>query len=100
MEGNSWESALKPYNECMARGWESKSVEGQVQDHQEDDGKNRSRQSTPEQSEARRQREVLLLSRSRVQKSLEVTQNSQYREQLNRALADLESQLAKLDAKK
>lgn len=71
-----------------------------MQDHQEDDGKNRSRQSTPEQSEARRQREVLLLSRSRVQKSLEVTQNSQYREQLNRALADLESQLAKLDAKK
>lgn len=71
-----------------------------MQDHQEDDGKNRNRQSTPEQSEARRQREVLLLSRSRVQKSLEVTQNSQYREQLNRALADLESQLAKLDAKK
>jgi hypothetical protein len=80
----------------MARGWESKAVEGQVQEFQEKDSGNRKRQLTPEQLESRRQREVLLLSRSRVQKDLQTSQNPRHRDQLNRALADIEAQLASL----
>jgi ribosomal protein L29 len=83
----------------MARGWESKAVEGQVQEFQEKDDGNKRRQLTPEQLESRRKREVLLLSRSRVQKDLQASQNPRHRDQLNRALADLETQLAALKEK-
>lgn len=83
----------------MARGWKSKAVEGQVQEFQEKGDENKKRQLSPKQTEARRKREVLLLSRSRVQKDLQASQNPRYREQLIRALADLESQLAALEEK-
>jgi hypothetical protein len=81
----------------MARGWESKSVEGQVQEFQERDGGENKRMLTPAQLESRRRRKVLLLSRARVQNDLQSTQSARYREQLTRALADLEAQLAALN---
>lgn len=81
----------------MARGWESKAVEDQVQDSQsQNSGKPRSR-LTPSEAEARRRKEVLLLSRARVQHDLEISQNPRYRDQLAHALADIESQLAALE---
>jgi len=80
----------------MARGWESKSVEEQVQEHQQKKGENTKKQLTAEQLESRRKREVLLLSRSRVQKDLKASQNPRHRDQLNSALADLDSQIAEL----
>lgn len=80
----------------MARGWESKSVEEQVQEHQQKKGENTKKQLTAEQLESRRKREVLLLSRSRVQKDLQASQNPRHRDQLNSALADLDSQIAEL----
>ena len=83
----------------MARGWESKSVEEQVQEHHQKKGENTKQQLTPEQLEARRKREVLLLSRSRVQKDLQASQNPRHRDQLNSALADLDSQIAALTEK-
>ena len=83
----------------MARGWESKSVEEQVQEHQARGEENKKSQLTPEQLESRRKREILLLSRSRVQKDLQASQNPRHRDQLNSALADLESQIAELTAK-
>jgi len=83
----------------MARGWESKSVEEQVQEHEARGEENKKRQLTPEQLESHRKREVLLLSRSRVQKDLQATQNPRHRDQLNSALADLESQIAELTEK-
>jgi hypothetical protein len=46
--------------------------------------------------EAHRRKEVLLLSRSRVEKDLTASQNPRYREQLTKALADLDAQLSKL----
>jgi len=52
---------------------------------------------TPAQLESHRRREVLLLSRARVQKDLQGSQSPRYREQLNRALADLDAQLAALE---
>lgn len=83
----------------MARGWESKSVEEQVQEHSQKKGENTKKQLTAEQLESRRKREVLLLSRSRVEKDLQSSQNPRHRDQLNNALADLDSQIAALAEK-
>jgi hypothetical protein len=83
----------------MARGWDSKAVEDQVQDHQEQDSGNQRRQLTPAQVEMRRRREVLILSRTRVQSDLDASSNQRYRDQLVLALADIESQLAALKDK-
>ncbi len=55
----------------MARGWESKAVEGQVQEFQSKEDRHAKKQLTQDQIEIRRQREVLLLSRARVEKQLE-----------------------------
>jgi C4-dicarboxylate-specific signal transduction histidine kinase len=81
----------------MARGWESKAVEDQIQGAQlRDSGKQKARLGASE-LEIRRRKEVLLLSRVRVQRDLETSQNPRYRDQLNRALADIDSQLKGLE---
>ena len=82
----------------MARGWESKAVEDQAQEAETKAKGDRQQKghSTPEQVDANRRREVLLLSRVRVQRDLEASQNPRYREQLTRALADIDAQLAAL----
>jgi hypothetical protein len=80
----------------MARGWESKAVEGQVQEFQSKENRQGKKQLTHEQVEIRRQREVLLLSRARVEKQLKSHQDPRYREQLTQALADLDAEIAKL----
>ena len=79
----------------MARGWESKSVEDQVEGHQLEESKGQ-RQPLSE-LELRRRRGILLLSRVRVQRDLELSQSPRYRDQLTRALSDIESQIAALD---
>jgi hypothetical protein len=80
----------------MARGWESKAVEGQVQEFESKENRAHKRQLTQTQLEIRRRKEILLLSRARVEKQLQSTQDPRYREQLNRALADLDVQLSEL----
>jgi hypothetical protein len=80
----------------MARGWESKAVEDQVQESQSKNERSHKAQLTPSDAELNRRREVLVLSRTRVQRELESSQNPRYKEQLTRALADLDAQLAKL----
>jgi hypothetical protein len=81
----------------MARGWESKAVEGQVQDHQDEDTGTGRKTLTPAQLDLRRRREVLLLSKARTQRDLELSKDGRYREMLSRALADLDAQLNQLD---
>jgi hypothetical protein len=61
----------------MARGWESKAVEGQVQEFESKESRGKKLQLTRDQLEIRRK-------------------NPRYREQLVRALADLDAQLSKL----
>jgi hypothetical protein len=81
----------------MAKGWESKSVESQVQDSQ---SKGRTKQGevlTPLQIDTRRRREVLILSRARVERDLQLSQDQRYRDLLTRALADIEAQLSALE---
>ena len=80
----------------MARGWESKAVEGQVQEFESKENRAHKRQLTQTQVEIRRQREILLLSRARVERQLQAIQDPRYREQLNSALADLDAQLSNL----
>jgi hypothetical protein len=83
----------------MARGWESKAVEGQVQEFESKENRTKKLQLTREQMEIRRKIEILLLSRARVEKELQSSENPRYREQLNSALKDLDVQLAKLKSK-
>jgi hypothetical protein len=81
----------------MAKGWESKSVEDQIQENQTTDKDSRRKQLTAQQMETHRRREVLLLSRARVEKELNSSQNARYKEQLTRALSDLDAQLSQLE---
>jgi hypothetical protein len=80
----------------MARGWESKAVEGQVQEFESKESRTQRRQLSQDQKEIKRKIEILLLSRARVEKDLQSSENPRYREQLNRALIDLDAQIAKL----
>lgn len=78
----------------MAKGWESKAVESQVQDVQSKTYRGSQKLISAAQLEARRQKEVLLLSRTRVQHELQSIRDPRYRDQLNRALSDLNAQLS------
>jgi hypothetical protein len=80
----------------MAKGWESKAVESQVQDAQPERNSNKKAPLTVDQIEAHRRREVLLLSRARVAGDLQSSSDSRYRDQLTRALADLDAQISRL----
>ena len=83
----------------MARGWESKSVEAQI-DMAEVPHHSAIVQHTPDpvKLELIRKKETLLLSRTRVVRELNASQNPRYRAQLSKALADLDAQLATISA--
>jgi len=78
----------------MARGFESKSVEEQQVEARREPATNQ--RLTPEEIEGRRKRDGLLLSRKSVQSQLSSTTNAARREMLERALADLDRQVAAL----
>jgi hypothetical protein len=84
----------------MARGWESKSVEAQI-----DMSERRARQRTLKRAEPEkpaapsvvdliRKRETLRLSITRVTQELQSAQNPRYRALLEKSLADLQVQLS------
>ena len=80
----------------MARGWESKSVEEQINERQnESKTPGKHKPGSPE-TEQRTRREGIRLARSRTVNALESTQDERYRELLERTLAHLDSELAKL----
>ena len=80
----------------MARGWESKSVESQIEDA--DPSADRNDPLTPEQRESRRKRESLELSRRRVLQDLEAARSEVRRTSLEHALAFLDEEIGKLSA--
>ena len=84
----------------MARGWESKSVEGHVQERESKEDRKNKKQVSQDEVEVRRQRGILMLSRARVEIQLQGAEAPRYRDQLTRALADIDSQLAKLPNEK
>jgi hypothetical protein len=79
----------------MARGWESKSVESQMESAQAEP-KHPDNPPTDEQRQVRRERDGLLLARSRVMQQLESSTNDVYRQSLQRALSELDEKIAKL----
>jgi hypothetical protein len=83
----------------MARGWESKSVETQI-DAAEDHHHSAVSENAPapEILELIRKKENILLSRTRVVRELKTAQNIRYRAVLQKALADLDAQLATIAA--
>lgn len=87
------------YNVSMARGWESKAVEAQIESQPSGPSAPRRGQQTPSQMEAQRHKQVLLLSRKKILGDLEGSLNPRHQEQLRRALADIEARLAELEAK-
>jgi hypothetical protein len=85
------------YNGDMARGWESKSVEDQITERQVEapapKGKNA---LSPLELKKHARRQSLLLARTRTVTALEATRDAGYRTMLERALLDLDSELAGL----
>lgn len=80
----------------MARGWESKSVEAQIEDSESIPSTNQENTPSPEELQARIKRDDLTLSRRRILQELEGTSNERYSELLRRTLAGLEAQIADL----
>jgi hypothetical protein len=78
----------------MARGWESKSVEQQIEDARMDPNPSPSIHSAAGELELRQRREGLLLQRSRILQEITEARNPRYQELLKEMLRHLESQLA------
>ena len=81
----------------MARGWESKSVESQIESAESARRAASGPQPTAEEIERARQRESLLLSRTRVLNDMQTAYNPRYRKTLEAALKHLDEKLAEFD---
>jgi hypothetical protein len=81
----------------MARGWESKSVEAQIEDSDSIPSTNPENTLSAEELQARIKRDDLTLSRRRILQELEGSSNERYSELLRRTLAGLEAQIAELN---
>ena len=81
----------------MARGWESKSVESQIESAETHVHPSSDERISPAEMELLRKKESLNLSRTRVLRELEASQNPRYRSLMQKALADLNSELSRLD---
>jgi hypothetical protein len=77
----------------MARGWESKSVESQIEEAGGKTTSDSGRQPTEVDKQIRREREVLLLARARVLQQIEASSNERYKESRRRALEELENKI-------
>ncbi len=80
----------------MARGWESKSVEAQIEESAPDFSANQDQNISPDERQALIRKNDLLLSRKRVVQQLEGSTSERYSEFLRRSLAALEAQIAAL----
>jgi hypothetical protein len=87
-------AGARRYNWSMARGWESKSVEAQIDMAEVHRAAPTEKEHDSAALEAVRKRESLLLSRTRVVRDMENAQNPRYKAVLSKALADLEAQLS------
>jgi len=81
----------------MARGWESKSVESQIESAETQIRPTPDERISAEELELLRKKESLKLSRTRVLRELETSQNPRYRNLMEKALADLNRELSRLD---
>ncbi len=84
------------YNGYMARGWESKAIEAQIEEGQSNNSSNEIAAFSAAERQASLRRNDLLLSRKRIVQQLESSENERYCELLRRTLAGLDDQLADL----
>jgi DNA-binding phage protein len=82
----------------MARGWESKSVESQIDMAENRSAVARAKVLSDVSLDLLRKKESILMSRTRVVRDLENAQNPRYRTVLSKALKDLDAQLSTLAA--
>ena len=82
----------------MARGWESKSVEDQMDAAEQARAAAAKRKLTPEEAARQAAREGLLMSRARTLNALQGACDARYRALLETTLAHVDEELKKLDA--
>lgn len=80
----------------MARGWESKDVESQVESTEQKKVTPGREPKSPKQIHREQERRGLLLSRIRITHDLESAQNPNHRKSLEAALAHLDKKIAGL----
>lgn len=80
----------------MARGWESKGVEAQIEAAEERELQARALRLSTAEVALERERESIELSRTKVLGDLAAAENPKYREVLQKSLEFLDSKLAKL----
>jgi hypothetical protein len=80
----------------MARGWESKAVEAQIEEAEARAELAQRLKLTAEEVARERQRESLELSRTRVLQDLESARNPKYRDILKKSLQFLEEKIREL----
>jgi hypothetical protein len=80
----------------MARGWESKDVEAQVEATNAPKQRSGSEPKTPEQLRREQERKDLQLSRTRIVNDLATATHPNHRKSLEAALAHLDKKIAEL----
>lgn len=80
----------------MARGWESKSVEAQMETAKENQPKEGTRPLNDDEKKARHERDSLKLSRAYVLHQIESSTNERYTESLRRALSEIDQKIAQM----
>ncbi len=87
---------MEGHTKTMARGWESKAVEAQIEGTERETGDRTIDPYSPAQVERRQKREGLLLSRARAIQELETARNPRYRKLLEETLSHIEHELDQL----
>jgi hypothetical protein len=82
----------------MARGWESKAVESQIEAAAARTEQSRVNQMQAAEITRQRERESLELSRTRVLQDMAKAENPRYKDMLTQSLLFLDQKLAALDA--
>ncbi len=80
----------------MARGWESKQVEAQMENANDGDRSGPKQPLTDDEKRAQRERDSLKLSRAYVLHQIESSTNERYTESLRKALGEIEQKLEQL----
>jgi hypothetical protein len=80
----------------MARGWESKSIESQIDDASRNPALTQATRLTAAERQQQLQLNNLMLSRTRILTEMQTACNARFREQLARELAFLDEKIAAL----
>ena len=77
----------------MARGWDSKSVESQIESAHSDQGAG-APELSPDEKNKKREQQTLLLSRAYLLQQINSSTSNRYRESLQKALKEIDARLA------